>query len=131
MTIDEVAVVKPTIVLNAKAKPKEQPKPTKEKGKYLPVEQFVNSHLYKNFLKYEDPIKLVDAYSAIKHVYSEMEFEHQRKNLLAAKDLNMAIIWADWEIAGWDWSASYNRCIKNKKKAKAEELKAKQQEKAI
>ena len=123
--------VKPTIVLNAKAKPKEQPKPKKEKGQYLSVEQFVGSHLYKNFLKYEDGNKVVDAYNAIKHVYAGMEFEHQRTYLLKANDINGALTWADWEIDGWDWAKSFQRCTKNKKKALAEAKKAKQEEQAI
>ena len=129
--IKEDFIVKPTIVLNAKAKPKEVPKPKKEKGKYLPVEQFVDSHLYQNFLKYEDGNKVVEAYNAIKHVYAEMEFDHQRKNLLAAKDINNALTWADWEIVGWDWCKCFERCTKNKQKALAEAKKAKQAEKAL
>lgn len=120
---------KPTIVLNAKAKPKEQPKPIKEKGKYLPVEQFVDSNLYKNFLRYEDNV--VEAYNAIKHVYLRLDFDHQRTHLLKANDLNQALVWADWEIDGWSWHDSFNRCHKNKQKAVAEAKKAKQQEKAI
>jgi hypothetical protein len=131
MDIIEDKPVKPTIVLNAKAKPKEQPKPEKVKGKYLSVAEFTDSHLYKNFLKYEDGDKIVEAYNAIKHVYAEMEFEHQRKYLLKANDLNGALTWAVHEIVGWSWVKCYDRCNKNKKKAKAEELKAKQKEKAI
>jgi hypothetical protein len=131
MDIIEDKPVKPIIVLNVKAKPKEKPKPEKAKGKYLSVAEFTASHLYKNFLKYEDGDKIVDAYDAIKTVYAEMEFEHQRTQLLKAHDLNGALTWADHEILGWSWVKCYERCAKNKKKAKAEELKAKQQEKAI
>jgi len=131
MDIIEDKPVKPTIVLNAKAKPKEKPKPEKAKDKYLSIAEFTDSHLYKNFLKYEDGDKIVEAYDAIKRAYAKMEFEHQRTQLLKANDLNGALTWADHEILGWSWVKCYDRCYKNKKQAKAEELKAKQQEKAI
>ena len=120
-----------TIILNAKAKPKEMPKPKNVKGIYLPVEKFVDSNLYKNHIKYEDPHRVVDAYTAIKHVYANMEIEKQREQLLKANDLNGALTWADWPVNNWDWCESFKRCTRNKKKALAEEKKAKQQEQAI
>ena len=122
---------KPVIILNAKAKPKEQPKPEKANGKNLPVAVFVESNLYQKFIKYEDGDKVVDAYDALKQVYAGMEFEHQRTQLLQANDLNQAFIWADWDIEGWSWMESFNRCFKNKKKALTEAKKAKQEEQAI
>jgi len=122
---------KPVIILNAKAKPKEKPKAEQAKHKQLSATHFVNSHLYENFLKYEDGDKVVDAYNAIKHVYTHVKFEHQRTQLLKANDLNQALVWADWEIDGWSWHDSFNRCHKNKKKALAEAKKAKQEEQAI
>jgi hypothetical protein len=117
--LEEAPKVKPKIELNVVAKPKVKPKPKDKappwvkKEAILSVEEYSNSRLYKNFCTYEDPLHAVELYMAVKKVHAQMN-EEQRKKFLGSADLNNALIWADWELPGWDWSNSFHRCSKNK-----------------
>lgn len=122
---------KPTIVFNEKAKPKDKPIVETKKGMYLDVGTLVNSNLYQKFIRYEDADKIIDCYEALKVVYANLETELQRKNMMKASDINQAFMWHQYDIDGWHWAACFTRCSKNKKKALAEEKKAKQEEQAI